>query len=571
MVKMVNSITKMHALSNRENTAFMSRRMIDFILWVLFAVTFVWYWSGSFIAYRFIQDESYMALCCRDYAEQPIAMLSFYIGWLGTQLFGDHVIVLRLLAAASMFGAALIPCVYFYRQTGNKRWTVFLLTVCMIAIRCTRHEFFSWDTMPTIFAGWLLTILVSYVRTPSNGTALWGAVALAMLVLSRVPTAIVAVPVCIVVIFAVGNRWGVSMKMRLRLLGKCAVLCILVSLVIMVLMCGSPTAYFGSWIPENIINGHNLRDMVKADTHWNFSSWAFRYMCGTYWLFHWGFLALLVTYLVKGLRRLYVGIILLTLIIVYNVMTNPWVSFPFFAIAGSLLLYVPCHNLVERYVRHGDDIEKMEPLVVWVVLFFSLVQMVGSDQLPIRITFFYSIPLLMVFLYSRRKGILLWIMLFMTLPALAAGIRNNIDAFGQNDRLIGKLPRRELIADTKVNIDAFLTFKSLTDSLTRMDEKYLFIGPDRYELIYFYQKDKPFHLNHFHYYYRDESLKLIHSIPDSVSVVIIKEIGIISLTPEELEPELAAMGFRKESKVGEYEVYGRRIKRKNEYDGRTRY
>ena len=62
----------------------------------------------------------------------------------------------------------------------------------MIAIRCTRNEFYSWDSAPAVLYGWLLTIMVSYIGAPRRSKTLLAAAVLALVVLARVPAGLVA-------------------------------------------------------------------------------------------------------------------------------------------------------------------------------------------------------------------------------------------------------------------------------------------------------------------------------------------------------------------------------------------
>ena len=76
----------------------------------------------------------------------------------------------------------------------------------MIAIRCTRNEFYSWDSAPAVLYGWLLTIMVSYIGAPRRSKTLLAAAVLALVVLARVPAGVGAGSARGAIVLAVGSR-----------------------------------------------------------------------------------------------------------------------------------------------------------------------------------------------------------------------------------------------------------------------------------------------------------------------------------------------------------------------------
>lgn len=534
--------------------------LIKTMVWSFFIVTFMWYWAGTFLSQYLIQDESYMALCCRYYREQPLAMLTFFAGRVAMVLFGDHIIVLRGLASASMLGAALIPCCFFYRRTRNLLWTLFILAVCMIAIRCTRNEFYSWDSAPAVLYGWLLTIMVSYIGSPRRIKTLLAAAVLALVVLARVPAALVAVPACVAIVLAVESRLKKSAMEKLKSIGLCLCVFVAVTAVTVTVMSGSPAAYIHSWVPENIINGHKMDDVLHGPGHWNFTIWTAAYICGSYFLFRYMFVAVAVVRCINRRSRLVAGLALVLALTCYNVVYDQWVVYPLYVVALGLLLYAPCHNFVERHIRRGSDMERVDPLVVVAVVAFALVPVVGSDHVLVRFIFYYSIPLLMVQLYRRRNGVILWLMLFMTVPALAAGIRNAIWQFTDSSRFaVGKLPRRELVVDFRENLEFFLPLAEATSAMEKSGDRYIFMGYHRYEPMYFYKSGRPYRLNHFHYYYEQDARDFIRTIPDSVDAVVIRRSDLPELSYEEIGSEFGAKGYALADSAGIYDIYRKQV------------
>ena len=175
-------------------------RIVRTGVWVMFLVAFVWFVGCSFFGKVLNQDECYMYLCCRYYADQPIAMLAFYVGWEWMRLFGDQVISLRLLGVVSYILAALFPVYYFYRRTHNFTWAVFLFTVLLVVIESGRIMFYGWDSGAYVYESALLTVCMFYVDKPSLSKCILTAVILVLMILARIPAAVLGIPVTLWVI-----------------------------------------------------------------------------------------------------------------------------------------------------------------------------------------------------------------------------------------------------------------------------------------------------------------------------------------------------------------------------------
>lgn len=94
---------------------------------------------------------------------------------------------------------------------------------------------------------------------------------LALVVLARVPAGLVAVPACVAIVLAVESRLKKSAVEKLKSIGLCLCVFVAVTAVTVTVMSGSPAAYIHSWVPENIINGHKMDDVLHGPGHWNFT------------------------------------------------------------------------------------------------------------------------------------------------------------------------------------------------------------------------------------------------------------------------------------------------------------
>ena len=64
-------------------------------VWAFLAAALLWTVGCKFYGVVANKDECYMALCCRGWGEQPVAMLSFFTGWIAMRVFGGQVVTLR--------------------------------------------------------------------------------------------------------------------------------------------------------------------------------------------------------------------------------------------------------------------------------------------------------------------------------------------------------------------------------------------------------------------------------------------------------------------------------------------
>ncbi len=88
------------------------------------------------------------------------------------------------------------------------------------------------------------------------------------------------------IVLAVESRLKKSAVEKLKSIGLCLCVFVAVTAVTVTVMSGSPAAYIHSWVPENIINGHKMDDVLHGPGHWNFTIWTAAYICCMSW--RWG-------------------------------------------------------------------------------------------------------------------------------------------------------------------------------------------------------------------------------------------------------------------------------------------
>lgn len=528
-------------------------RLTDCLILALFFVTLVWFFLIPFIGMGWSEDECYMALSCRNYSEQPIAMLSFYAGWLGLKVFGDQVITLRLMATVSYFIAVLIPCVYFYRNTGNMRWTLFLAVACMFFVRAREMNHYGWDSAPAVLESALLAMCVGYVGNPSVKKACWVGGILGALVLARFPAGIMALPVCLAAM-----AWGVKRAGRSRrifllssILGA-VVMCV-VMLMLIVAMQGSVEGYLNCWKPENIITGHGLKDLQRG-----FGDQAV-YDCGfiveRYRDHIPLFISILLLLLLDRKSRLVPGVLMIVYFVYTKIVNRDLIVIPHYFVPLALLLFPVCHNLVAKYIRRSGSFVRMDKVVVALVIAFAFVPAIGSDRFMVRLVFFYSLPIMMVGLYPWRNGILKWIMAMMILPALFFSMYQRTNEFRCMRTEDDRLPYHKWLREF-YDYDNFIEpVGAVADRLRSEGKRYSAFGSTRYAPMYLFGEEKPFKLNAFHYYYKDETLELLDAYTDSLDAIFVRPYDVDSMTFTEIDTRLSNRGFERTDTAGGYFVY----------------
>lgn len=522
-------------------------------VWVMFLVAFVWFVGCSFFGKVLNQDECYMYLCCRYYADQPIAMLAFYVGWEWMRLFGDQVISLRLLGVVSYILAALFPVYYFYRRTHNFTWAVFLFTVLLVVIESGRLMFYGWDSGAYVYESALLTVCMFYVDKPSLSKCILTAVILVLMILARIPTAVLGIPVTLWVISCGWKRHRLPVAW-LRRAGAYWLLAFVATLIIAVcVMVGTPMAYISSWIPDNIITGHGFRDMLYGYVDWMIYDLNFYWNTYGFWTDSFVCIAFLAFFERKS--RNVLGLILLCLVCWRRMTLHQVTYIPWLCLPGGLLLYTVVHNALVRIGRKVSGLIKLDGVKLALIFVFALVPVVGSDRIMMRVTFFYSIPFIMVWLYPWRNGIIRWFLVFMTLPALCYGVYGRVRDLERCQRMDDVLPYHRYIIEYPENPDYITPLKPIVQRLEKEGKKFGSFGEFRYGPVYLFEKEKPYRLNTFHNYYPEETEAVVRDFARHLDALFIQPKDTPALTFYEIQDILDSEGYEPTAVAGSYWVF----------------
>lgn len=483
-----------------------------------FTVVLIWFVAECFVGCGVNPDGYYMALCCRDYANQPIAMLTFYGGWLAMHVFGDQIITLRLLGCFCVLVGVGVPCWDCYKHTGSVRWMIFIATCVMIAVR-SQWRSYGWDLGPVMYEGILITLLTSLYNRITVGKVLGTGVFAALTILSRVPTAVVVVPICFVALWVAtkGEPQRVVCYLRYACMGIVSFLFTFAACVMV--MKGAPGAYLATWIPENIITGHGVNDLhlYLANARNDL-----RLVAGEIGVAKYAIVSLLVLCLFSRRSR-YIPALLLTGYLLYRKLMLPnGVCVPRIAFSAAIILFPFLYNWKSRLLG-GKTYLRIDQRKFWTILFFGLVWIIGSDRMILRISYYYVFPLLLVPLYPVRRGMIFWIMLLLTLPSFAYSVGERIKFIRNCKPVEDELPYHKNIFEDRTSDMNLIPCGRVLEHLVREGKSYTTFSKGRYEISYLYEKSKPFRFNEYHYYNMGDYTKALDDFTSTHDAIVMED------------------------------------------------
>lgn len=151
------------------------------------------------IPYNFFEvDEAYQAFSIRHYDSSPLALLTFFLGHVWTQIFGDTFFALRTLCMLCYLTAIGTATIFYYRRTGNRLFaTLLFMTGCLLA-NLAGFGIYNWDTgaYPVECFGAIASL--RYLERPTLRRSLLCGVLFGLMVLFRLPlAAVVLIWICL--------------------------------------------------------------------------------------------------------------------------------------------------------------------------------------------------------------------------------------------------------------------------------------------------------------------------------------------------------------------------------------
>ncbi len=519
-----------------------------------FVMVVIWFIANCFFGLGTFNDECYMALCCRDYAEQPMAMLTFFGGWLAIHLFGDQIITLRLLMCFSLFIGIGVPCWYCYRRTGSLRWGLFTASCVLVYVLSSQYKFYGWDYGPIMYAGPLITLIVSlYDRITVTKVIGVGSFA-ALTILARVPAAIIVVPLCFISLwFATKGipRRGYSYW---RYAGIGFLSFIAVALICVTVMKGSPAAYIESWRSENIITGHGLREAYNL--YYGIAKYDVNLIICMAWVEKYALASIVVLLFFSRRSRFLPALILLSYLFYRKLMIPNCMNVPRATFDLMIILFPFIYNLKSKLLGERSRIE-VDFRKFWTIIAFVLVMAVGSDRILLRINYYYMLPLLLVALYPVRRGIIFWAMLFIIMPNFIFAVDERMKEISCYRPMKDVLPYHNYIYDEKNAAVNFFPLRPVTDVMKQEGKRIVSFGEGRYTPSYLYEDGKPYRINAFHLYYMDEMARRLDDFLSCHDCAVVRNWGGMIYTREDMRRMMRERDFYITAVVGEYVVFER--------------
>lgn len=439
-------------------------------------------------------DEAYQTLSVRFYQDSPLALLTFYIGNIWNRIFGDTLLNLRILQLLCHFVSIGIGCLIFYKMTSRKVMAAVLFMVLYASSQVMSMYLYGWDTGTYPFAMLCMALTFAYVRRPSNLLASLIGVTAALFIASRIP-AIVIIP-CIMAFIAKVRDSRMSMMIDL----VCFTVSMLISLIIVVfIIYGSFEGLIHSWDPDNVITGHSIdqynrhfiriMEIVPRLVTENFISLACL-VAGT------------VTVRVKrekifvlSLLAFAVSVITLSLLSILNIRIfwGAWLL-----IFVIVLFYHPLVGFF--YERIGGDRRcGYNKTLLWVILVFVVVPIIGSDSLMERFMVIPMIPVALTLCYKSVHRYILPVASFMMVSVMTMTIAKDAVWLYERTCWGGTIsPRLAGISQNHI-VHTMDDIKGAVEKLKAEGRSYTFIGLSKYLGAYVADPDCLYNFQHFHY------------------------------------------------------------------------
>lgn len=442
----------------------------------------------------FYRDEVFMALNVRHYQDSPMAPLTFYIGHLVTDIFGDTLIALRWLKSILYFLTIGFGCIFFYRVTGKGKaawylFALFSLTSCIAAM-----DIYNWDTGSYPFMVLSLISALAYNNHRDLKHSLIMGICCGLMTASRV-TNVAALPFLILLIFLSRDRLSSKFRDTAAYLIAFAVTLGVILLVIY----GSPHRVLTAWSEDNIITGHGsdiasilrIIDGIDGLTLLLSLAWMLSTVCLLF-----GIIALRIH------RYRLVGVVLMALATcLYTRAFNhfDWsIHMCLWQLPAFIFLFMP--QISCMFGHHPHDKTIRITLTQWILLLFMLLPGVGSDNFYERIAPMVFMPLLLAYDYKRHRRFIIASCAFMGCAIMTLAFYKTVGPhISPRTHLASISPRLNHIYYKTAEASDFENHKHIYDQLTDRGFNPTYIGTDRYTYLYLFAPDNLYSLQHFHY------------------------------------------------------------------------
>lgn len=342
-------------------------------------------------------DEVFQTLCVRRYLDQPVGLLSFYIGHLWTEIFGFSVLNLRLLVSIETTLSLGIAAYYLFRLTRNRLLTGICFLLGCLMMKATSFPLYNWDTGTYLFDSISICLLISVIRNPSLAKYMLLGLTIGLITLGRLPSGIF-LPLSMAVII-LARRYRNEKRGTLRALLTVFAGWLLTILILTWLICGSPLGYINLFFENDVVTGHSP---VKDNMRLFYRFLGILQRITTIWTPGIGCMLLAVIFpRIKKNSSLFI-ILLLWLglcALLADALTRKELFFTSLLggdapIGLGLLITYPVYLLFSR-----DKENRILILELWAIFFLYFSMAFGSDAYMERMTAGFSIPLIIALLW----------------------------------------------------------------------------------------------------------------------------------------------------------------------------
>jgi hypothetical protein len=452
------------------------------------------------------RDEAYQALCVANYADCPLAMLSFYIGNVWTRLFGDEILSLRILMLICYEFSIAIACVYMYRHTRKLFTSAMMFLIMCLGCRYFTLGIYGWDAGAYPAMTLTTVALLSYANNPSLKRIALVGIAAALSAMSRIPTMAILPVILIVIIY---KRRDLSATLRDSGLGLLSFV-LTAFLVILLMTSGHPSLYIAAWSPENIINGHcNIHVLI-----WRFTEVSYNLIPA---FMPMAVCAAAACYMTRVQRHIKLNF---AICLVGCTLTS-YLFFVSYTLDGiyavGILQGLFIAMILLPWMRHSVHNRPVDVNIqaIIIIVACSLMAAVGSDGFPERPMVINTIPLLWAYLYRRYSAILNYLIVFALFASISfyyfdttSHAKNISRDFSERPHLRG-IRTNELYS--RMHVEIFTEISNVMDSIADNSDCAIF-GTDRYMLDYVLNNGVSYNLNHFHYIDSPKDIQLISGL-----------------------------------------------------------
>ena len=465
------------------------------VLAVLVALLFV---VRSFYSCPGFEDESYQALCVVHWKQAPLGMFIFWQAHLWTVLFGDSYLSLRLFNSVILMSAFALSAWYFYYRTHLKTYAYWVFVLSGFLGLIETSIMYCWDTGPMVLYTLVAIASIEYIITKKTYLLCVLGCLVCLLGLSRV-SLIILFPVCLCgLCFLKGLHTDKKNIARNALLFT---ICYIITfLIVTTLMSGSPVNYIDSFVPDNIISGHSVCEVIY-DSFYSIGEAGARQFVGV-------FSVCMGLWLVTGgitKQKLSVAMVsafltgLIELIVTYD---GKGVETGYSAAGMGLLLWVLALPVLSNISNNRKDSTVMT--VVGVMILWLIIPSLGSDNMFIRCNASGLLGVTVAGLYPymtiQQRSLIKNTFIIAIVAYGTAGIARMTCVAADMSVTLREYPKMQGIHVTETNKEELMEVFGIVKTLERagVADRLNFDGK-RYLFNYTLQKSPVYNLHQFHW------------------------------------------------------------------------